>query len=79
MLQPDDACSASKPTPISASELQQFNYLGCAIMVAWGTGFTGAPNPPNGTRRMNHEGGLGGTGYYRFPQPTRMAPYYNLK
>ena len=69
MLQPDDARSASKPTPISASELQQLNYLGCAIMVAWGTGFTGAPNPPDGTRRMNHEGGLGGPVITGSPNP----------
>ena len=78
MLQPDDACSAGEPTPISAFELQQFNDLGCAIRVGWGTVFTGAPNPPYGTRRMCREGGLG-TGFYRSPQPTRMAPYHNLE
>ena len=59
MLQPDDSCSASEPTPISAFELQQFNDLGCAIRVGWGTVFTGAPNPTYGTRQMCHEGGLG--------------------
>ena len=59
MLQPDDACSASEPTPISAFELQQFDDLGCAIRVGWGTVFTGAPNLPYGTRQMCHEGGLG--------------------
>ena len=47
------------------------------ISFGWETVFTGALNPPYGTRRMCHEGGVG-TGFYRSPQPTRIAPYYNL-
>ena len=43
-----------------------------------GDGFYGCPQPTEWHTADEPWGWVGGTGYYRFPQPTRMAPYYNL-
>ena len=43
-----------------------------------GDGFYGCPQPTEWHTADEPWGWVGGTGYHRFLQPTRMAPYYNL-